>query len=430
MKLRRRTILQGLLGTALGAMLPRPASAMNVAKRFIVLYFPDGIPAPGGQPSAFQPSGMSMNFSLPANLMPLAPYKNKCAFFRNLSMGPTDAGSHPGGAKKLLTAVDGGNGESIDRRLARTVGSNAPFKHIYLGAAATANNASGDKFISYPSPGTTVPPEDDPKQAFSKLFGQSVMPMQGGIDPKSVVDTVLGDLGDLEAALGNEEKQKLDLHMDAMRDVEKRIGSAPSGASCTMTPQSVATLNSSMLLDPSIFPDVLRAQMDVMVQAMACGLTQVGVIQASQHTSELIMSRFPNTPFYTPNYDMRSHQASHYGTTADSKYSAYVLQRTWFVEQLAYLVKALDALPEGQGTMLDNSIVLLCSEVAEGNTHSHDDMPFVIAGKGGGTIQTGALFDYGYRRHADLLLSIAHAMGDSTSSFGDASSGTLSGLLI
>ena len=86
-------------------------------------------------------------------------------------MGGTDAGSHPGGAKKLLTGVDGGGGESLDRYLARSALGAAPFRHLYLGAMATQNNASGDKFISYPSAGTTAAPEDDPMTAFGRLFG-------------------------------------------------------------------------------------------------------------------------------------------------------------------------------------------------------------------------------------------------------------------
>jgi hypothetical protein len=163
---------------------------------------------------------------------------------------------------------------------------------------------------------------------------------------------------------------------------------------------------------------------------MACGLTKVAVVQASQHTSELIMSRFPATPIYKPNFDMRSHQASHYGVTTDPKFEDYSKQRTWFVEQFAYLLAQLAARPEGSGTMLDNSIVLLCSEISDGNTHSHDDMPFILGGGGGGALRTGRLFDTGGRRHSDLLGTIAHAMGDaSITTYGQGGQGLLSGLL-
>jgi hypothetical protein len=107
--------------------------------------------------------------------------------------------------------------------------------------------------------------------------------------------------------------------------------------------------------------------MDLMVQAMACGMTRVGVIQASQHTSELIMSRFMGTPMYDPGFDMRSHQASHYGASHDlahREYLAFKQQRRWWIEQLAYLLGSLAARPEGEGTMLDYSLVLCCTEVA------------------------------------------------------------------
>jgi hypothetical protein len=172
--------------------------------------------------------------------------------------------------------------------------------------------------------------------------------------------------------------------------------------------------------------------MDLLVQAMACNLTRVGVVHASIHTSELIMSRFAGTPMYDPGFDMRSHQASHYGAAHDlahREYLAFVQQSTWWIEQLAYLLGQLAARPEGEGTMLDYSLVLCCTEVCDGNTHGHDDMPFILAGGGGGKIRTGRVMQLGYRRHGDLLVAIANAMGDNLTSFGDASSGPLPGLL-
>jgi hypothetical protein len=142
------------------------------------------------------------------------------------------------------------------------------------------------------------------------------------------------------------------------------------------------------------------------------------------------MSRFQGTPMYTPSFDMRSHQASHYGQSSSTLFTSFTQQVTWFVSQFVYLLDQLSQRPEGAGTMLDNSIVLLCSEISDGNTHSHDDMPFIIGGKAGGALRTGQIFDFNGRRHADLLLSIAHAMGDSMTSFGDSSSGLLPNLVV
>ena len=436
----RRRLFQ--LGGAAALTLPiarlaRRARATNgaTAKRLIIFYYPDGIPgvSQNGDASLWDPNGPV--------LAPLTPYASSLVYFKGLSMGPTDSGSHPGGAKKLLTATDGGNGMSIDRRLASTVGAGDPFDMLYLGAQVNGDNPSGDMYISYVSPGNTTPPEDDPVAAFARVFGGSGSSSGGGgsgdaaraMRQVSVLDNSAQELAQLEAQLGATEKQKLDLHLQAVREVEQRIRALGGGAaSCAMPSIDATGIDAQTLYQPELFPQILRAQTDLMVQAMACGLTRVGVIQAAHHTSNLIMSRFANTDLYTPNFDMRSHQASHYGAAHDPtniQYADYVKQVTWWVAQFAYLLQQLHARPEGAGTMLDNSLVLLCTEICDGNTHLHDDMPFVLAGGGGGAIRTGQTLSFGYRRHADLLLSIGIAMGDSMTSFGDASSGALPGLL-
>lgn len=430
----RRRFLQ--LGGAAAVSLPiahrlRAHATPARAKRLIIFYFPDGIV---GRSQNGEPSQWTQG----EHLAPLQPYQDKCVFFRGLSMGPTDSGSHPGGAKKLLTATDGGNGISIDQRLASTVGASDPFRLLYLGAQANVNNASGDKHISYVAPGFTTPPDDDPLAAFTRVFGMGGSTMGGGDSRSarrlSVLDNAKKELDSLKGKLGDTEKTKLELHLDAVREVEQRIaGLGGGGASCSQPAIDATGLSAATLYAPDRFPQILRAQIDLMVQAMACGRTRVGVIQASHHTSELIMSRFMNTQLYDPGFDMRSHQASHYGAAhnaAQREYRAFALQVRWWVEQFAYLLSQLAARPEGQGTMLDESLVLLCSEIADGNTHLHDDMPFILAGGGGGTIRTGRVMDVGYRRHGDLFVALANAMGDGITHFGDASSGALPGLLI
>jgi hypothetical protein len=437
----RRGLLRGLAGAALLAPFSGLFSSVRAdaprgkAKRILFFYFPDGVPNPGGSEGRFFPGGNDTSFTLSQNLAPLARYQRDCIFVRGLSMGPTDAGSHPGGAKKLLTAVDGGNGESIDRWLARNMGGGAPVSHLYLGAMAAQNNASGDKFVSYVGPGLTVAPEDDPRAAFARLFGGATPNPSGGgsgvePDDTSVLDGAFADLEELRKHTDGVDKTKLDLHLEALRDVEKRVkGLGAVQGTCASPRVDTTGIDSSKLYDAATFPQILRAQSDLMVQAMACGITNVGVLQCSQHTSELIMSRFAGSPLYKPNYDMRSHQASHYGQTSDSKYADYVAQRTWFVAQAAYVLDQLAARPEGTGTMLDNSIVVLCSEVSDGNTHSHDDMPFVVCGRGGGALRTGRIVDAGGRRHGELLVSLAQAMGANLGSFGSGG-GPLPGILV
>ena len=451
----RREVLRVLAGTAVAGPvaqflgMPTAHAASKTASRVIFMYFPDGVPGPSqdGQPSKWHPTGTETQFTLPPVLSPLQPWKEHCVFFRGLSMGPTDSGSHPGGAKKLLTGVDGGNGQSVDQFLAGTVGKGSWFKHLYLGVQANHNNASGDKHISYPIAGKTVAPLDDPTAALAMLF-QGAKPAgssSAGPDPqltadKSVLDVAIADLKELKSALGTTEQIRLGLHLEALREVEKRISTLltttpttqPPLAQCSSPSISTSGFGANQLYDPAKFPLIARAQIDLMVLAMACGLSKVGTLQLSHHTSELIMSRFPGTPMFAPNFDMRSHQASHYGAKHDeakAEYKHFVMQRQWFVSQLAYLLDELKKRPEGSGTMLDNTLVVLCTEVCDGNLHKHDDMPFVLAGGAGGAIKTGRLLQYGYRRHGDLLCSVAHAMGQKVAGFGQQSQGPLLNLL-
>ena len=443
----RRRFLQGLAGASLAVPLAHlwPSSARaggdQRAQRVIFFYFPDGVPgaSQAGEPSLWHPTGTEYDFGLPDVLTPLAPFKNDCVFFNGLTSGPADNNNHPGGAKKLLTNIDGGQGMSVDQFLAQNVGADRPFRHLYLGVQANVNNASGDKHISYPSAGNSTPPQDDPTIAFENLFGQ-FGGGGGGVDPdllvqKSVIDNSLTELTALRAQLGTTDQGKLDIHLQALREIEQRVQGLIDGGgafSCENPALDTGALGPGNLYDPAVFPDIMRAQIDVMVQAMACGLTRVGVLQAAHHTSELIMSRFPGTEMYDPGFDMRSHQASHYGDRHDfnkREFADFVKQRRWFVSQFAYLLQRLQELPEGDGTMLDHSVILLMSEVEDGNTHSHYNLPFILAGRAGGRISTGRLLQYQNHRHGDLLAAIAQAMGSEVAGWGQDSQGPLPGLL-
>lgn len=478
-----------VLGLKTGrAMRGAQADVGRFAKRAIFFYFPDGVAgaSANGEPSAWHATGSEFQFNLPAQLDGLRALQQDCLFFTGLSSGPTDSGSHPGGAKKLLTGVDGGNGMSLDQYLARNTSfASSPWQHLYLGGMSVQNNASGDKHIVYPSAGQTIAPEDNPRRAFGRLFESGLVqvgnpspspapnpspnpapatgPTQAEIQAKkrkSILDLVKLDVTNLRQKLGNTERVKLDLHLESLREVEVRnqriIDAAtvtpvpnpspnpspnpnpspspsPNPSPSPALPQQTLCANPTLqygvadaaLYDPANFPAILRAQIDVAVLAMQCGLTQVATIQCSHHTSELIMSRFPATEMYRDNFDMRSHQASHYGPAHDTQkqeYAHFLMQRRWFVEQFAYLLRSLKNTPDPTSdgmSMLDTSVVLLCSEISDGNTHSHDNLPFVLAGKASGAISTGRLLSYGYERHSKLLASIARACGAGINGFGD-----------
>lgn len=455
----RRGFLQALGGAALA--LPfyellrrgeRPARAGGVARRIIFFYFPDGAARPGSKGDLalnFHAAGTETSFSLSKQLEPLATsipgksYKDSCVYLNGVSMWGSDTGNHPAGARKLLTGRNAGDGQSLDQYLAGTVGASSPWHHLYLGAMATKDGTGGSNCIVYPDgSGNPVTPMDDPRVAFESLFGGAPGMTTGqptGPDPRkvSVIDGVLDDMTRLRAQLGSVEKSKLDLHLASLREAEMRIkapamgmGMGPPSASCQSP--ALDPVSDGDLKDEHRFPQILRAQMDLMVLAMACGLTRVGTLQASHHTADLNMALFPGTEMAALNPNgMRSHEASHYGSSSDEKFTAFVAQIRWWVAQYTYLLDRLASTPEpgGGGTLLDSSIVVLCTEVSDGNTHSHDDMPFVIGGGAGGAIKPGRLLQLDNQPHANLLLALAHAMGQPVGSFGESSSGPLPGLL-
>lgn len=448
--LSRRQLLRAFAGATIAAPFmelklgKRAWATEGRAQRFIVFYFPDGVPGASaeGEPSQWHArAGSGGSFTLPPVLSPLEPWRDRCLFLNGLSMGSTDAGSHPGGARKLLTAVDGGNGESVDQFIARTVAADVAHRHVYLGAQSTAAGTSADKFVSYQGPGVAAVPEDNPQRAFDRLFSGASGTVPGGTGAAelarqrrlSVIDVLGADLNELRGGLQGSDRARLELHLEALREVEQRTLAAagePAAESCRAPDVDTSVADElARIHDPDRFPAILRAQIDVLVTAMACGLTRVGVVQGSQHTSELIMSRFVGSEMYDPGYDMRSHQASHYGPrhNEDSReFRDFVAQRRWFVSQFAYLLEQLDARPEGDGTMLDHTVLLLCTEVADGNTHMHDNMPFVLAGGGG--LRTGRLQQWGYERHSRLLTSLARSMDSDVGCFGEACSGPLDGI--
>ncbi len=457
----RRSFLSALGGSAaaLAGLSPRLARAAGSADNILFFYFPDGVAgwSQAGDSSLWHCTGGETDFTLGHTLQALSPFRDRCLFFNGLSMGGTDDGSHPGGAKKLLTATDYGNNESIDQHLSRSIGTDRPWHHLYLGAQASADGASGDKFITYPVAGSSMAPEDDPRRAFSALFGSGTVSSGGSsgsddggtteTDPSvarrlSVLDAAMDDIASLKSQLGTTEREKLDLHLTSLRELEGRLspgtggggggGGSPDWGGCDEPTVDIGGLTDANLNDPTLFPDILDAQIDIAVQAMACGMSRVVTLQCSHHTSELVMSRFPGTEMYDPGYDMRSHQASHYGSSHDwgsREFVAFEQQRRYWVDRFVHLLTKMDSIPGRTGTLLDDSIVVLCTEVCDGNTHSHSDLPVVVAGGGGGALRTGRLLSTGGARHGDLWVALARAMGEDIWNFGDSSSGPLSGVL-
>ena len=172
------------------------------------------------------------------------------------------------------------------------------------------------------------------------------------------------------------------------------------------------------------FRDLLRSQTDIMVNAMACDMTRIGTIQCSSAVNAL---RFT---FMGLN-DHEGHSLSHSGDSNMALQDQWDQMLIWYSEQMNYLLERLASIPEGDGTMLDNTLIFSVNEISRGNTHSHAAMPFFLAGGAGGRLRTGRFLEYQGTPHNNLLLAILHLMGVEDESFGDPRfcEGPLRGLL-
>jgi hypothetical protein len=310
-----------------------------------------------------------------------------------------------------------GGGISVDQFLAQQIGQETPFSSLEWGV----QNGGAHIYsrVSYAGENQPIPPEDDPYAMFERLFaefGQSEAELaQLRARRKSVIDVVKGSLGSIETKVAASDRLKIEAHLDAVRKIEQRLD--------LTTTCEVPLLGDQ--LDPNAndnFPLVSRLQIDMMVMAMACDLTRI---------SSFLWARAGSNVRYTwLGQGTEHHSIAH--DSSDPARNQIAAINTWHAGEVAYLLEALKAVPEGDGTMLDNTLVVWGNELADGWTHSQRPIPLVLAGRAGGVLQTGRYIDYGEARHNGLLVSICNLMGlPEVTSFGtlDDGSGPLAGLV-
>lgn len=455
-RLSRRHFLRGLAGTAIALPLleagltrealaqatPGSVTANGFPKRFVYFFHPNGT-----QQNVFWPTAgtSTKDFQLSAILSPLEPYKNKLIIPKGVelksgagSVGPGEphqrgmgtvltghplqAGSFVGGDGSL---AGWGNGISIDQRIAQHIGADTTIGSLQLGVRAdtTAPTAEVRTRLSYLGPAQPLPPQNDPKNVFDQLFADFMAEPAELADlrarRKSILDGVIGQFQALNQRAGYHDRQRLESHLTMVRDLETRLeNERVTGQAC----YAPADPGSQQPDSEDTMPDIARLQIDMLVTAFACDLTRVGGIQFSNAKNHI---RFPWIESLGD-----GHQLSHAGPSNTSAFNEWVARDTWFATQFAYLLGALAAIPEGDGTMLDNTAVLWINELSQGNTHSHIDMPFVLAGSAGGYFETGQFLQYGNVSHSNLLVSLQNAFGIESDTFGDPAfcTGPLDGL--
>jgi uncharacterized protein DUF1552 len=430
----------------LEAMLPRRARGQSATAplRFMGWFHPNGFNA-----DMWTPTTEGTGFALPPTLASLQPVQDYVLVLSGLTLGGVgvDLGSHQGGEQALFTSVAKvvpGVTSSIDQVIAQKIGTTNPVSSLQLGIEINGYYDpyvdAGNGFIASPTPsfddtkdycdsddckasmvqGSRLPNLYNPRLAFAQLFGGlpggagSAAGDKNSLYRRSILDAVTGQAGSLSQRLGKGDQALLDQYLTGVRQLEKSIQNASN-------PQNCAAGQSPIGIP---FDQTARARLmcDLVVKAFQCDATRVATMMLGRTTSP--MSFTVDGVVYSHHND-----ASHWGTNPVKKHAKDFIDN-WQVSQLAYLLTQMKAITEPGGTMLDNVVVFYSSDVADPNLHNQDNMPVIVAGRGGGAFRTGRHLKTGIagRTTGDLFLTILSAFGIQQPTFGDFGKSPLGGL--
>jgi hypothetical protein len=369
--------------------------------------------------------GESKQMELGKVLAPLIDFREKMLFVRGLYNEEALKGNiHSSQTGNLLSGAplaSGGeirSGTSIDQLLAQRYGHSTKVPSLVLGCEKS--NPSVHKnysmlyssHISWTSPTTPTPLELYPALAFDRLFKDEV---QRG--DKSVLDAVLGDAADLRRHLSALDQRKLDEYLDSVRDVEQRIDRAGKKGELQGWRPTLDKPNIPRPADgiPQDIDQHMRLMCDILVLAFQTDTTRVCTLKLNNDHSSL---RFPNLQAAggKGGIDYMIHHLLSHTDNAD-----WLKVNQFFTQQVGYIAEKLDAVKEGDRTLLDNSMILFCSSMMTGN-HNNDQLPVVMLGRGGGQIKTGRVLDYlgkPNRKMCSLYISLMEKAGVKVKEFGD-----------
>ncbi len=440
-------MLRGLGATValpfLDAMRPlRAAEAAKYPVRLGVIFMPNGV-----RQDAWTPEGAGADYKLSPILQPIERHRGEINVFSHLSHKNCEAGDgHYAKTANWLTGTPiakttGKNlhcGVSMDQVLAAQNGHLTRFPSLELGTepvhAGVDFNVNYTQLygshIAWRTPTTPLPPEINPRLVFDRLFRENAAQRRANaLDNKSVLDLVLSDAKSLRGSVGRDDQQRLDEYLDSVRSVEERIQAditrvatgenlAPSfkdELSKLDARIEAATNNAAkpdhggrMRLDHT---EHSRLMMDLMTLAFWSDSTRASTFMFGWAVSSKNFS-------FLPGVKESHHEASHHGGNAD-KLEQYQKINTWHVEQFAYMLDRMKSIREGDGTLLDHSMVLFGSSLRDGNSHDPHNLPLMLAGHGGG-IKTGQhIVSKDNTPLCNLYLTMLQAAGAKVDHFGD-----------
>ncbi len=433
----RREFLRdlGISAGALPFLLNLPslgfANQQKRKQRLVVMFSPNGV-----IPSAFWPDEEGKDFKLKESLKPLEPFQSRTLFLHGVcDKIRGDGDNHMRGMGCLLTGIElfpgniqGGSdtpagwssGHSIDQEiknfLQKDPGTRTRFGSLEFGVMVPDRADTWTRMV-YAGPNKPIAPIDNPYQMFSKLYGR----VKDRENLKSILDDIDIDLGKLRQAVSTEDRQLLEEHATFVREMEQELKESakdPIG-------HAVPEIEPGIKEENDNIPRISKAQIDLMVQSFAADFARVATLQFTNSVGGAKM--------HWIGVNEGHHELSHDPDSKKESVEKLTKINKWFCEQLAYLAKRLAETPEpgGGGSLLDNTLILWTNELGKGNSHTLENIPFVLVGNGL-DFQMGRSLKFKKVAHNRLLLSLAHGMGHDLKRFGNpdfCGEGGLTGLI-
>ena len=407
-------LVAGEVADGLGLATTATGSPLRAA----FLYFPNG-----AIPGSWWPEGEGTDFKFKKTLEPLEPVRNQIQVLSGLNHqtaeGRADgAGDHARGNGTFLTGVrlkksatDIRAGISIDQVIANRVGHLTRLPSIELACDTGRKSGNCDSGyscayqynLSWSSPTTPMPPETNPRLAFERLFGTGKPGERRASlerrrqEQRSILDFALEDARAMQKRLGSEDARKLDQYLDGVREIETRIERAERFGDpadpARETPDGV----------PNDFAEYVQLMFDMLVLAFQTDSTRVATLLLSHDGSN---RSFDQIGIFEGHHDLSHHQnrPDWVAKVADID--------LWYVRQFGKFLEKLDATKDVDGrSLLHNSMIVYGSGNADANRHTHDNLPVVLAGGGGGRLSAGRYIKHGSKPFTNLYLSMADRMG-------------------
>jgi hypothetical protein len=398
----RRTFLRGLGTTMalplLDAMAPAAqAAAADGPIRMAFIFCANGAIMPN-----WKPESNGEKLVLSETLKPLEDYQSELTVFAGLTQhhgraNGDGAGDHARCASSFLTGAqprktagaDIRVGVSVDQAAAALIGDRTKLPSLELGIERGKNAGSCDSGyscayssnISWKTPNTPVAKEINPKLAFERLFGtadgKEAAPREDLLQ-KSVLDLVAEDAAQLRKRLGRTDRRKIDEYFSSIRDLEKRL--ARSGATSRDAPEYDVPEGI-----PKELQQHIRLMYDVMVLAFQTDTTRI--------SSFMLANAGSNRTYPMVDVTSGHHSLSHHRNNEQKMEQIARIDR-YLIEQYGYFLGKLKAITEGERTLLDNCMILYGSGIADANRHTHHDLPILLAGRGGGSINSGRYLEF------------------------------------